>query len=47
MNSLLMCQTVEDLKAKAAWDGAEGESRHLLLSDLSRVSLTQASIGSC
>jgi hypothetical protein len=33
-----MCQTVEDLKAKANWDGAEGESRHLLLSDLSRTS---------
>jgi hypothetical protein len=33
-----MCQTVEDLKAKAGWDGADGESRHLLLSDLSRTS---------
>ncbi len=37
-HSLLMCQSVDDLKVKAAWDGAEGESRHLLLSDLSRKS---------
>lgn len=34
-----MCQTVEDLKAKAHWDGAEGNSRHNLLSHLSGMSL--------
>ncbi|KAI6717301.1 WD domain-containing protein [Diplocarpon mali] len=36
LSSLLMCQTTEDLKNKAEWDGAEGNSRHQLLSDLSR-----------
>jgi WD40 repeat protein len=30
-----MCPTTEDLKEKAEWDGAEGTSRHRLLSDLS------------
>lgn len=30
-----MCQSIEDLKSKAEWDGAEGESRHHLLSELS------------
>lgn len=34
--SLLMCQSTDDLKEKAEWDGAKGESRHQLLSDLSR-----------
>ncbi|KAF7882664.1 uncharacterized protein EAF02_006027 [Botrytis sinoallii] len=33
--SLLMC-TPADLKVKANWDGAAGQSRHLLLSQLSR-----------
>ena len=33
--SLLMCQSTEDLKNKAEWDGAEGHSRHHLLSELS------------
>lgn len=33
--SLLMCQSTEDLKVKAEWDGAKGESRHYLLSELS------------
>lgn len=33
--SLLMCQSTEDLKSKAEWDGAEGHSRHHLLSELS------------
>lgn len=32
--SLLMC-TPADLKVKANWDGAAGQSRHLLLSQLS------------
>ncbi|EKD13335.1 WD domain-containing protein [Drepanopeziza brunnea f. sp. 'multigermtubi' MB_m1] len=36
LSSLLMCQSTEDLKNKAAWDGAEGSSRHQLLSKLSR-----------
>ncbi|KAA8573636.1 hypothetical protein EYC84_005219 [Monilinia fructicola] len=35
LSSLLMC-TPEDLKAKANWDGATGESRQLLLSKLSK-----------
>ncbi|TGO26526.1 hypothetical protein BPAE_0057g00020 [Botrytis paeoniae] len=35
LSSLLMC-TPADLKVKANWDGAAGESRHLLLSQLSR-----------
>lgn len=30
-----MCQSTEDLKEKANWDGAEGDSRHQLLSELS------------
>jgi hypothetical protein len=33
--SLLMCQTADDLKSKAEWDGAKGHSRHRLLSELS------------
>ncbi|KAK4451888.1 WD40-repeat-containing domain protein [Podospora aff. communis PSN243] len=36
LSSLLMCQSTEDLKAKADWDGAHGESRRILLSELSR-----------
>ncbi|TPX17651.1 uncharacterized protein E0L32_012062 [Thyridium curvatum] len=36
LSSLLMCQSAEDLKAKADWDGARGQSRQLLLSELSR-----------
>ncbi|OTA94806.1 hypothetical protein M434DRAFT_20608 [Hypoxylon sp. CO27-5] len=35
LSSLLMCQKAEDLKSKAEWDGAFGESRHILLSQLS------------
>lgn len=31
-----MCQSSDDLKFQANWDGAEGESRQLLFSDLSR-----------
>lgn len=39
LSSLLMCQSTEDLKVKAEWDGAEGESRHHLLSELSSESI--------
>lgn len=35
LSSLLMCQSTEDLKAKAEWDGAHGQSRKVLLSELS------------
>lgn len=33
--SLMMCQSAEDLKYQAQWDGAAGESRSYLLSELS------------
>ncbi|KAI1776372.1 WD40-repeat-containing domain protein [Hypoxylon cercidicola] len=36
LSSLLMCQKTEDLKSKAEWDGVCGESRHILLSQLSK-----------
>lgn len=36
LSSLLMCRTTEDLMAKADWDGAKGESRRRLLSQLSK-----------
>ncbi|KAH8652432.1 WD domain-containing protein [Xylariales sp. PMI_506] len=36
LSSLLMCQTADDLKARADWDGAYGQSRHVLLSQLSK-----------
>lgn len=35
LSSLLMCQSPEDLKSKANWDGAYGLSRQILLSELS------------
>lgn len=35
LSSLLMCRSTEDLMLKAEWDGAKGESRQKLLSDLS------------
>ncbi|CAG7554579.1 unnamed protein product [Fusarium equiseti] len=35
LSSLLMCRSVDDLMAKADWDGANGQSRKLLLSELS------------
>lgn len=38
LSPLIMCRTPEDVKAKAAWDGAHGESRHNLLSQLSSMS---------
>jgi len=31
----MMCPSAEDLRIQAAWDGAKGESRSLLLSELS------------
>lgn len=34
--SLIMCQSADDLRSQADWDGAEGESRSLLLSEISR-----------
>ncbi|KAH8805855.1 WD domain-containing protein [Xylogone sp. PMI_703] len=36
LSSLLMCPSAEDLKQRANWDGAYGESRHHLLSQLSK-----------
>lgn len=36
LSSLMMCQSAEDLKYQAQWDGAAGESRNLLLSELSK-----------
>ena len=34
--SLMMCQSAEDLRFQADWDGAQGDSRSLLLSDISK-----------
>ncbi|KAI1501118.1 WD40-repeat-containing domain protein [Biscogniauxia marginata] len=36
LSALIMCQTPEDLRSKANWDGAHGESRQVLLSELSK-----------
>ncbi|KAF4458466.1 WD40 repeat-containing [Fusarium albosuccineum] len=36
LSSLLMCRSVDDLRAKAEWDGAGGQSRKRLLSELSK-----------
>lgn len=36
LSSLLMCLSINDLMAKANWDGARGQSRKTLLSELSR-----------
>jgi WD repeat-containing protein 26 len=38
LSSLMMCHSPEDLRAKADWDGAGGQSRHTLLKDLSSES---------
>lgn len=35
LSSLLMCRSTDDLMSKANWDGAQGRSRHRLLSELS------------
>jgi WD repeat-containing protein 26 len=39
LSTLLMCESAEDVKAKTEWDGAVGQSRRVLLSDLSSTSL--------
>ncbi|CAH0053332.1 unnamed protein product [Clonostachys solani] len=36
LSSLLMCHSFAELKAKTKWDGAHGESRKILLSQLSK-----------
>jgi len=36
--SLIVCESAEDLRAQARWDGALGASRHHLLEDLSSMS---------
>ncbi|KAI8633077.1 WD40 repeat-like protein [Xylariaceae sp. FL1651] len=36
LSGLIMCQTKEELRSKADWDGAGGRSRHILLSELSK-----------
>ncbi|KAF4445577.1 hypothetical protein F53441_10709 [Fusarium austroafricanum] len=36
LSGLLMCRSVEDLMTKADWDGANGQSRKMLLSELSK-----------
>ncbi|EUC40549.1 glycoside hydrolase family 1 protein [Bipolaris oryzae ATCC 44560] len=36
LSAFMMCQSAEDLRHQAQWDGARGESRMHLLSDLSR-----------
>lgn len=40
LSSLLMCPSAQDVKAKAGWDGAVGQSRRQLLSILSSRSYT-------
>lgn len=42
MTSLMMCQSAEDLRIQAAWDGARGDSRAHLLSDLSSMFANQS-----
>ncbi|KAI3334960.1 WD40-repeat-containing domain protein [Ustulina deusta] len=36
LSALIMCQSKEELRLKASWDGANGQSRHTLLSELSK-----------
>ncbi|TPX33339.1 hypothetical protein SmJEL517_g03751 [Synchytrium microbalum] len=36
LTSFLMCSGVDDLKKKAAWDGADGVSRHELLAEVQK-----------
>ncbi|KAI1429564.1 WD40-repeat-containing domain protein [Xylaria sp. FL1777] len=36
LSSLIMCQSREELRSKASWDGANGRSRYTLLSELSK-----------
>lgn len=35
VRSLIMCTSIEELRDQAEWDGADGQSRKLLLSELS------------
>jgi WD repeat-containing protein 26 len=37
LTGLLMCPSAEDLRVQANWDGASGESRRFLLSELSKA----------
>ncbi|KAI0437697.1 WD40-repeat-containing domain protein [Xylaria telfairii] len=36
LSGLIMCQSMDELRSKASWDGANGRSRQTLLSELSR-----------
>ncbi len=36
LSSFMMCQSADDLRSQAYWDGADGDSRSELLSELSR-----------
>ncbi|GAW12532.1 hypothetical protein ANO14919_019020 [Xylariales sp. No.14919] len=36
LSALIMCQSKEELRSKAGWDGANGRSRQTLLSELSK-----------
>ncbi|KAI1180849.1 WD40-repeat-containing domain protein [Nemania sp. FL0916] len=36
LSALLMCDSKEELRSKANWDGADGQSRQILLSELSK-----------
>lgn len=36
ISSLMMCPSLDDLRTQAQWDGAEGQSRTLLLSEISK-----------
>ncbi|KAI4144924.1 MAG: hypothetical protein LQ340_006491 [Diploschistes diacapsis] len=36
LSGLMVCPSAEDLRAQAAWDGAQGSSRNILLAELSR-----------
>lgn len=37
IHSLIVCQSPDDLKAQAHWDGAHGQSRRVLLQELSSM----------
>ncbi|MCJ1285882.1 hypothetical protein MMC26_005224 [Xylographa opegraphella] len=36
LSGLMVCQSADELRSQASWDGAHGSSRNLLLSDLSK-----------
>jgi hypothetical protein len=46
LSSLIMCRSADDLRLQAQWDGAKGESRRLLLSQLSSMQ-SSLSIHTC